>query len=116
MTREREWRRSPISSLAYAVQMDSVRQANIFPSCRLDKSNRQVYEPEDVSAKRAAFPQVESRLKIVRRRAKGKFHKSVAILGTVGVLKNDMEDFGRIKEVGVMPFLSSILGWSIKLA
>lgn len=99
MAGERGWRRSPISSLAYAIQMDSVRQANIFPSCRLDKSNRQVYEPEDVSAKRAAFPRVESRLKNIRRRAKGKFQKSVAILGTVGALKNNMEDIERIKEV-----------------
>lgn len=99
MTGEREWRQSPISNLAYAIQMDSVRQTNILPSCRLDKSNRQLYEPEDVWAKRAAFPQVDSRLRIIRRRARGKLQKSVAILGTVGALNKDMEDNDRVKEV-----------------
>lgn len=76
--------------------MDGVRQANIYPTCRLDKSNRAVYEPEDVSAKRAALARVDSRIKSG---ARGLLKPKVLVMSTVRVTREDIKAVDRVKEV-----------------
>lgn len=93
------WRRSPISPLAHSIRMDAVRQANIYPTCRLDKSSRAVYEPEDVWAKRAALAKPESRSSVGNSRAKGMFKQKVLAISTTGVTKANMDAVDRVKEV-----------------
>lgn len=97
----RGWRPSPISPLAYAIRMEGVRQANIYPTCRLDKSNRAVYEPEDVRAKRAALVKPESRKNMGSSKAKGMFRQKLIALTTTRVTKENMEAVDRIKEVSI---------------
>lgn len=79
--------------------MDAVRQANIYPTCRLDKSSRAVYEPEDVWAKRAALVKPESKSSVGSLRARGMFKQKVLAISTTGVTKANMEAVDRIKEV-----------------
>ena len=93
------WRRSPISPLAHSIRMDAVRQANIYPTCRLDKSSRAVYEPEDVWAKRAALVKPESRPSVGMSRARGMFKQKVLTISTTGVTKANMDAIDRVKEV-----------------
>lgn len=80
--------------------MDSVRQANIFPTCRLDKSSRAVYGPEDVWAKRAALVKPESRSGTSSSRARAILKQKVMTMSTTGVTKENMEAVDRVKEVG----------------
>lgn len=81
--------------------MDAVRQANIYPTCRLDKSNRAVYEPEDVWAKRAALVKPESRSNVGSSRTRGMFKQKVLAISTTGVTKANMEAVDRVKEVNL---------------
>eukprot|EP00752_Nemacystus_decipiens_P004018 g3681.t1 len=92
------WRRSPISPLAHSIRMDAVRQANIYPTCRLDKSSRAVYEPEDVWAKRAALVKPETRSNVGNSWARGMFKQKVLTISTAGVTKANMESIDRVKE------------------
>lgn len=94
----RAWRRSPISPLAYTIRMDGVRQANIYPTCRLDKSNRAVYEPEDVWAKRAGLAKIDSKSNLGGK-ARGMFKQRVIAMSTARVTKENMEAMDRVKEV-----------------
>lgn len=80
--------------------MDAVRQANIYPTCRLDKSSRAVYEPEDVWAKRAALVKPETRSSVGNSRARGMFKQKVLAISTTGVTKANMDAVDRVKEVG----------------
>lgn len=93
-----KWRRSPISALAYAIRMDEVRQTNIYPTCRLDKSSRALYEPEDVWAKRAALAKVESRSS-ANGKTRGLFKQRATTMSATRVTKEDMEAVDRVKEV-----------------
>lgn len=95
------WRRSPISPLAHSIRMDAVRQANIYPTCRLDKSSRAVYEPEDVWAKTAALVKPESRSNAGSSRARGMFKQKVLTISTTRVTKANMDAIDRVKEVRV---------------
>lgn len=79
--------------------MNGVRQANIYPTCRLDKSSRSLYEPEDVWAKRAALVKPGSRSGVGNSKAKGMFKQKVMALSTTGVTKENMESVDRVKEV-----------------
>ncbi len=79
--------------------MDAVRQANIYPTCRLDKSSRAVYEPEDVWAKRAALVKPDSRSSVGSSRTRGLLKQKVHALTTTGVTKTNMESVDRVKEV-----------------
>lgn len=79
--------------------MDAVRHANIYPTCRLDKSSRAVYEPEDVWAKRAALVRPESRSNVGSSRARGIFKQKVLAMSTTGVTKANMDAVDRVKEV-----------------
>lgn len=97
--KEQAWRRSPISSLAHQIRMNGVRQANILPTCSLDKSNRALYEPEDVRAKKSALVKPESRSSVVTSRAKGMLKQKVLALSTTGVTKENMDAVDRVKEV-----------------
>lgn len=96
---KRGWRRLPISPLAHSIRMDAVRQANIYPTCRLDKSSRAVYEPEDVWAKRAALTKQDWRSSAGSSRARGLLKQKVHAITTTGVTKTNMDSVDRIKEV-----------------
>ncbi|CAM9365008.1 unnamed protein product [Ectocarpus fasciculatus] len=93
----RRWRRSPVSPLAHNIRMDAIRQANIYPTCRLDKSNRAVYEPEDVWAKKAALVRPDSRSNAGSLRARGMFKQKVLAISTTGVTKANMDTVDRFK-------------------
>lgn len=79
--------------------MDAIRQANIYPTCRLDKSSRAVYEPEDVWAKKAALVRPDSRSKVGSVRTRGMFKQKVLAISTTGVTKANMDTVDRFKEV-----------------
>lgn len=96
------WRRSPISPLAYSIRIEGVRQANIFASCRLDKSTRAVYEPEDVRAKRAGLVKPASSSSAGSGKTRGMFKQKVMALSATGVTKENMEVVDRVKEVLVV--------------
>lgn len=98
-TEKRGWRRSPISPLAHAIRMDDVRQANIYPTCRLDKSGRSVYEPEDIWAKRAALFKPNARSSVGSSRTRAILKQKVIALSTTGVTKENMESVDHVKEV-----------------
>lgn len=100
---KRAWRRSPISPLAHSIRMDTVRQANIYPTCRLDKTNRAVYEPEDVWAKRAALAKPDSRGGPGGSWARDMFKQKVLAISTTGVTKANMDVVDRVKEVRQLP-------------
>lgn len=89
----------PISALAYTIRMEGVRHANIHPTCRLDKSNRALYEPEDVWAKRAALAKIDSRSGFTGK-TKGLLKQRVITMSTTRVTKEDMEAVDRVKQVG----------------
>ncbi|CAM9242850.1 unnamed protein product [Scytosiphon promiscuus] len=95
---KRGWRRSPISPLAHSIRMDAVRHANVYPSCRLDKKNRAVYEPEDVWAKRAALAKPDTRPTVSSSKARVMFKQKVMAISTTGVTKADMENVDLVKE------------------
>ncbi|CAB1108639.1 unnamed protein product [Ectocarpus sp. CCAP 1310/34] len=78
--------------------MDAIRQANIYPTCRLDKSSRAVYEPEDVWAKKAALVRPDSRPNAGSSRARGMFKQKVLAISTTGVTKANMDTVDRLKE------------------
>ncbi|CAM9282411.1 unnamed protein product [Ectocarpus sp. 4 AP-2014] len=94
----RLWRRSPVSPLAHSIRMDAIRQANIYPTCRLDKSSRAVYEPEDVWAKKAGLVRPDSRSNAGSSRARGMFKQKVLAISTTGVTKANMDTVDRFKE------------------
>lgn len=94
---KRAWRRSPISPLAHSIRMDTVRQANIYPTCRLDKHSRAVYEPEDVWVKRANLARPDSRGGASW--ARDMFKQKVLAISTAGVTKANMDVVDRVKEV-----------------
>lgn len=96
---KKAWRRSPISPLAYSIRMEGVRQANIHASCRLDKSSRAVYEPEDVRAKRAGLVKPTSSSSVGSGKTRGMFKQKVMALSATGVTKENMEVVDRVKEV-----------------
>lgn len=104
-TEKRGWRRSPISPLAHAIRMDAVRQANIYPTCRLDKSGRAVYEPEDIWAKRAALFKPNSRSSVGGSRSRAILKQKVIALSTTGVTKENMESVDHVKEVSHKPIM-----------
>lgn len=79
--------------------MDAVRHANVYPTCRLDKSNRAVYEPEDVWAKRAALVKPDTRTTVSNSKARVMFKQKVMAISTTGVTKADMENIDLVKEV-----------------
>lgn len=78
--------------------MDVVRENNIYPTCRLDKSSRALYEPEDVWAKRAALAKIDSRSS-VSDKTKGFLKQRVLAMKTTGVTKENMEAVDRVKQV-----------------
>lgn len=96
---KRAWRRSPISPLAHSIRMDTVRQANIYPTCRLDKNSRAVYEPEDVWEKKAALVKPNSRSSVSSSWARDMLKQKVLTISTTGVTKANMDVVDRVKEV-----------------
>lgn len=107
---KRLWRRSPISPLAHSIRMDTVRQANIFPTCRLDKSSRAVYEPEDVWAKKAALVKPVSRSGDGSSWARDMFKQKVLTISTTGMTKANMDVVDRVKEVSPFPTTITTIG------
>lgn len=87
----------PISALAYTIRIEGVRHANIYPTCRLDKSNRALYEPEDVWAKRAALAKIGSRSS-ANAKMKGLLKQRVITISTTRVTKENMEAVDRVKQ------------------
>lgn len=78
------------------MRMEVVRQANIHPTCRLDKSSRTVHQLEDVWAKRADLGRDNSKF---NPKGKGLFRQRVLAVNNARVTKEDLEALRRVKEV-----------------
>lgn len=76
--------------------MEGVRQANIYPTCRLDKMNRAVHQLEDVGAKRAGLSRVGPRIPV---KPKGLLKKKVLAMNTARASQEDTEEVRHAKEV-----------------